>query len=88
LHNDIYNSTSEEIAGWRQEALVWQEMKVLNPALANIPPSALSLVDRENKIEQEYQRGTLDAFVKGNAGYRNLPEHSPGFSSARTAFSY
>ena len=86
LHNDPFNSISEEIAGWRAEALVWTEIKKLNPALSQIPTGMLPLVDRENRIEKEYDKGNLEAFVKGNAGYRNLPESSPGFNPpARTA---
>jgi hypothetical protein len=80
MHNDAYNSLSEEIAGWRQEAAVWSAFKAAHPSLAKIPREAFPLVDRENRIEQEFKRGTLEAFVKNNAGYRGLPETSPGFT--------
>jgi hypothetical protein len=81
MHDDILNSVSEEVSGWTQEARVWMEMKSRNPALAHIPSGAYPLVDRLNKIEQEYQQGTLSVFVRSRPGYKNLPETSPGFGS-------
>lgn len=80
MHNDAYNSIREEIAGWHQEAVVWSTLKTSYPSLAKIPQGAFPLVDRENRIEQEFRRGTLEAFVKNNNGYRGLPETSPGFT--------
>jgi hypothetical protein len=79
IHNDIQNSIHEEIAGWRQEAMVWSAMKRRNPSLADIPAKKYPLVDRLNRIEQEYHQGTLAQFVRGNPGYKGLPESSPGF---------
>lgn len=79
MHNDAYNSLREEVAGWRQEAQVWQEMKRRNPALSKIPQGMNDLVDRENRIEQELRQGSLEAFVRKNPGYQGLEESSPGF---------
>ncbi len=81
LHNDGYNSLSEEVVGWRQEADVWTALKTKNPELAHLPAGKIPLVDRENRIAQEAQLGTLASFVRNNAGYRGLPESSPGFAS-------
>jgi hypothetical protein len=82
MHNDEYNSLSEEVAGWTREAQVWMEMKAKNPALKDIAAGAYPLVDRENRIEQEARHHTLESFVRNNAGYRGLAETSPGFGAA------
>ncbi len=79
LHNDPDNSVQEEITGWTQEAIIWQVMKQRNPALARIPTNQYPLVDRLNRIESEYKKGTLSQLVRGNPGYQGLPETSPGF---------
>lgn len=79
MHNDPYNSLNEEVAGWTEEAHVWQAFKKLYPELDAIPPGAYSLVDRENRLDAEEEAGSLDNFVRSNPGYRNLPDRSPGF---------
>lgn len=79
MHDDFDNSIREEIAGWQKEAQVWGEMKRENPALAQIPPGQFPLVDRLNKIESEYAKGSLSEFVRTNPGYKGLPEESPGY---------
>jgi hypothetical protein len=81
LHNDFHNSITEEITGWQKEAEVWIEKKRQNPELAEIPAGAFPLVDRLNRIEQEYRRGNLVQFVRNNPGYAGLPETSPGFET-------
>jgi len=80
MHDDEYNSLNEEVQSWTHEAVVWLELKAKNPALAHIPQGVYPLVDRENRIVSEYQKGTLEKFVRSSAGYRKLPETSPGFS--------
>lgn len=80
MHDDEYNSLSEEVQSWTHEATVWMEQKSKNPALAQIPPGKSPLVDRENKIEAEYKKGTLEKFVRSSPGYQKLPESSPGFN--------
>lgn len=87
MHADEFNSLSEEVAGWSFEAKVWMELKTKDTTLAEIPVGKYALVDRQNKIEQEFRQGTLTSFVRGNAGYQGLPETSPGFNSA-TAVQY
>lgn len=84
MHEDELNSLNEEVASWQFEARMWMEMKVRNPELAKLASGVNPLVDRENKIEQEYRQGTLEKFVRTRPGYTGLPEASPGFVS-RTA---
>jgi hypothetical protein len=81
MHEDEFNSISEEIQSWRHEAVVWMEMKARNPELAKIPPGLYPLVDRENRIESEYRKHSLDNFVRSSPGYQGLPEASPGFGA-------
>ncbi len=83
LHNDPYNSIQEEIAGWKQEAILWQEMKRRNPKLATIPKGDYPLVDRLNLLEEKYQQGQIEAFVRSQAGYKGLPASSPGFTESK-----
>lgn len=79
MHDDEFNSLSEETASWRHEAEVWIEMKSRNPELADIPPGTHPLVDRLNDIETHHRNGTLEAFVHELPGYQGLPEVSPGY---------
>ena len=81
MHDDEFNSLSEEIQSWQHEAEVWMEMKAKNPELAKIPTGSCALVDRENRIETEYRKHTLDNFVRNSPGYQGLPEESPGFGA-------
>lgn len=78
LHDDEFNSLTEEVASWRHEAEVWIELKARNPQLAQ---SDHPLVVRLNTIESHYKNNTLDGFVRGLAGYQGLPETSPGFDA-------
>jgi hypothetical protein len=80
MHDDEYNSLNEEVQSWQHEAEVWREMKAKNPSLAKIPSGQIPLVDRENRIESEARKGTLEKFVRSSPGYRKLPESSPGFT--------
>lgn len=79
MHDDELNSLSEEVESWRFEAKVWMELKAKNPALAQVPEGINALVDRENRLEQEVNQGTLEKFVRSSPGYKDLPEASPGF---------
>jgi hypothetical protein len=81
MHNDEFNSLEEEVQSWQHEARVWMEMKSRNPALSKIQPGLSPLVDRENRIETEYSKGSLASFVRSSPGYKGLPESSPGFAS-------
>lgn len=82
LHDDAQNSLQEEVASWAFEATVWKELSSHNVTLKQIPPGLFPLLDRERRIETEAQRGTLDGFVRKNAGYQGLPESSPGYEKA------
>jgi hypothetical protein len=83
LHQDEYNSLSEETYAWTMEAAVWCELLELNP---DYELSMDSLVQRENTLKKLYERGDhtskyIKKTVYSNAGYQNLPESSPGFES-------
>jgi hypothetical protein len=81
MHEDEFNSVTEEVQSWQHEASVWMEMKARNPELSKIQPGLHPLVDRENRIEEEYRKGTLARFVRSSPGYKGLPEASPGFAN-------
>jgi hypothetical protein len=81
MHDDEFNSMQEEVQSWQHEARVWIEMKSRNPALSNIQPGVYPLVDRENRIEEEYRKGSLESFVRSSPGYQGLPAISPGYAS-------
>lgn len=82
LHQDEYNSLSEETYAWTLEATVWTEMIKRYPE-ANNPES--SLVQRENILKQLLEKGNytnkyIKKTVYSNEGYKGLPLTSPGFS--------
>lgn len=83
LHQDEFNSLSEETYAWTMEAAVWTELLELNP---NYELPIDSLVQRENTLKKLFERGEYtDKYIKktvySNDGYQNLPESSPGFES-------
>lgn len=83
LHQDEYNSLSEETYAWTMEAAVWTELLELYP---DYDPGIDSLVVRENTLKQAFLRGNhtnqyIKKMVYSNAGYQNLPESSPGFEA-------
>ena len=82
LHQDEYNSLSEETYAWTMEANVWCEMLKLYPEANNLESS---LVMRENTLKQLLEKGNFtNKYIKktvyANDGYKNLPLTSPGFS--------
>lgn len=83
LHQDEYNSLSEETYAWTMEATVWAELVKLHPE-ANDLESAL--VARENVLKQLLEKGAYsDKYIKktvySNPGYKNLPLTSPGYNA-------
>jgi hypothetical protein len=83
LHQDEYNSLSEETYAWTMEATVWCEMLKQYPE-SNKLNSAL--VTRENVLKQLLEKGNytnkyIKKTVYANEGYKNLPLTSPGFSN-------
>lgn len=83
MHQDEYNSLSEETYAWTMEGAVWTELVQLYP---DYPLGVDSLVQRENTLKQLFERGNytnkyIKKTVYSNAGYQNLPETSPGFES-------
>ena len=83
LHQDEFNSLSEETYAWTMEAAVWCELLELYP---NYELGIDSLVVRENTLKKIFERGDYtDKYIKktvySNSGYQNLPESSPGFEA-------
>ena len=83
LHQDEYNSLSEETYAWTMEAAVWCELLELYP---EYPLNLDSLVQRENTLKQIFERGGytnkyIKKTVYSNDGYQNLPESSPGYEA-------
>ena len=81
LHQDEYNSLSEETYAWTMEANVWCELLKLYPESNNVESP---LVMRENILKQLLEKGNFtNKYIKktvySNAGYKNLPLTSPGF---------
>lgn len=83
IHQDEYNSLSEETYAWTMEASVWTELLELNP---DYQLNLDTLVQRENTLKKLLERGNYtNTYIKktvySNAGYQNLPESSPGFEA-------
>lgn len=81
LHQDEYNSLSEETYAWTLEATVWDEILKKYPESNNLESS---LVTRENILKQLLEKGNytnkyIKKTVYANQGYKNLPLTSPGF---------
>jgi len=81
LHQDEYNSLSEETYAWTMEANVWCEMLKRYPEANNLESS---LVTRENVLKQLLEKGNFtNKYIKktvyANEGYKDLPLTSPGF---------
>ena len=83
LHQDEYNSLSEETYAWTMEATVWNEILKQYPESNNLDSS---LVTRENILKQLLEKGDytnkyIKKTVYANNGYKNLPLTSPGFEN-------
>ena len=83
LHQDEYNSLSEETYAWTMEAVVWSEILKKYPESNNLESS---LVTRENILKQLLEKGNytnkyIKKTVYANNGYKNLPLTSPGFEA-------
>ena len=83
LHQDEYNSLSEETYAWTMEAVVWTEILKMFPESNNLESA---LVTRENILKQLLEKGNhtnkyIKKTVYANEGYKNLPLTSPGFSN-------
>ena len=81
LHQDEYNSLSEETYAWTMEATVWDELVKKYPESNNLESS---LVARENILKQLLEKGNytnkyIKKTVYSNDGYKGLPLTSPGF---------
>ena len=83
LHQDEYNSLSEETYAWTMEAVVWNEILKKYPESNDLESS---LVTRENILKQLLEKGNYtNKYIKktvfANNGYKNLPLTSPGFEN-------
>ncbi len=83
LHQDEYNSLSEETYAWTMEANVWCEMLRRFPESNDLESP---LVMRENILKQLLEKGNytnkyIKKTVYANEGYKNLPLTSPGFNA-------
>lgn len=83
IHQDEYNSLSEETYAWTMEAVVWTEILKMFPESNNLEAA---LVTRENILKQLLEKGNytnkyIKKTVYANEGYKNLPLTSPGFSN-------
>ena len=84
LHQDEYNSIAEETYAWTMEASVWCEILRIYPESEDDKLSPL--VNRENNLKKMFEKGNYsDKYIKkevrGNKGYKGLPQTSPGFES-------
>lgn len=82
LHQDEYNSISEETYAWTMEANVWADLCKRNPALRHDKSS--SLASRENILlkmleNANYSNVLIKNTVVNHPGYKSLPQKSPGF---------
>lgn len=83
IHQDEYNSLSEETYAWTMGAVVWTEILKMFPESNNLESA---LVTRENILKQLLEKGNhtnkyIKKTVYANEGYKNLPLTSPGFSN-------
>ena len=81
IHQDEYNSLTEETYAWTLEAAVWTEIVAAHPySNDELHP----LVNRMNTLKKLFERGDytnryIKKTVYTNEGYKNLPATSPGF---------
>ena len=83
LHQDEYNSLSEETYAWTMEANVWCEILKMYPESNNLESP---LVTRENVLKQLLEKGNytnkyIKKTVYANSGYKELPLTSPGYNN-------
>lgn len=81
LHQDEYNSLSEETYAWTMEAVVWSDLVEVYPE-CNVESNPL--VKRENTLKKLFEKGGhspkyIKKAVYQNKGYQGLPLTSPGF---------
>ena len=84
LHQDEYNSLTEETYAWTMEATTWCEILNKFPESNNLESP---LVTRENILKQQLEKGNytnkyIKKTVYANEAYKGLPLTSPGFDSS------
>jgi len=82
LHQDKFNSLSEETCAWTTEAIVWGELAEKYPQYQD---NLSLLACREKTLKLLYEKGGetskyIKTIVYSSPSYQNLPETSPGFS--------
>lgn len=84
IHQDEYNSLTEETYAWTMEATAWCEILNKFPESNNLESP---LVTRENILKQQLEKGHytnkyIKKTVYANDAYKGLPLTSPGFDSS------
>ena len=84
LHQDEYNSLTEETYAWTMEASTWCEILKRYPESNNLESP---LVTRENILKQQLEKGNytnkyIKKTVYANDAYKSLPLTSPGFDES------
>jgi len=84
IHQDAQSSYQEEVAAWTAEATTWKSFKEAYPELNKDSLNKYPLVERLNTLEKMYVKANyttalISKEVYANAGYKGLPEYSPGF---------
>lgn len=82
LHQDKFNSLSEETYAWTTEAIVWGELAEQYPQYKE---NLDLLTCREKTLKLLYEKGGetskyIKQIVYSSPSYENLPKTSPGFS--------
>ena len=85
LHQDEYNSLSEETFAWTMEAVVWTDLVEVYPECNDLSDP---LVKRENTLKKLFEKGGhstkyIKKAVYQNKGYQGLPITSPGFKEMK-----
>lgn len=85
LHQDEYNSLSEETFAWTMEAVVWTDLSEVYPECND---ESNALVKRENTLKKLFEKGShstryIKKAVYQNKGYQGLPLTSPGFKELK-----
>ena len=84
IHQDEYNSLTEETYAWTMEATAWCEILNKFPESNNLESP---LVTRENILKQQLEKGNytnkyIKKTVYSNDAYKSLPITSPGFDNS------
>lgn len=84
IHQDDYNSKTEETYAWSLEAAVWSDLVKKNSSLEKIHQDEFPLVNRMVILSKMYtDAGNSSRLIRQKifscADYKDLPLYSPGF---------